>query len=104
MTRDTHRPRSGSARQAALGALVLAAGAAAAWVALRGSTTTAPSEVPRATPPPPDPRVTYTGPYRNVDPRVAAVGDAACAECHAEIAAKFAAHPMGRSLVPIAAV
>ena len=29
------------------------------------------------------------------------LGDAACARCHAEIAATFGQHPMGRSLAPI---
>ena len=50
----------------------------------------------------PDPRLTYTGPYRNVRPDVAYVGDAPCAGCHEAIAKSFARHPMGRSLVPVA--
>lgn len=40
-------------------------------------------------------------PYRNVQPGVAYVSDASCAECHNNIAASFARHPMGRSLSPI---
>jgi predicted CXXCH cytochrome family protein len=51
-----------------------------------------------------DPRRTYTGPYRNIDPAVRYVGDARCAECHADISARYARHPMGRSLVPVAAL
>jgi predicted CXXCH cytochrome family protein len=50
----------------------------------------------------PDPRQTYTGPYRNIGPDIAYVGDAQCAGCHEAIAKSFARHPMGRSLVPIA--
>src|SRR5688572_969028 len=34
-------------------------------------------------------------PYRNVQPGVAYVSDASCAECHTDIAASFARHPMG---------
>ena len=49
---------------------------------------------------PEDPRRSYVGPYRNVDPSVRYVGDAACAGCHKNIAEHYARHPMGRSLVP----
>jgi Flp pilus assembly protein TadD len=41
-------------------------------------------------------------PYKNTQPAVKYVGDAACARCHAEIAKTFRQHPMGRSLSPIA--
>jgi hypothetical protein len=51
--------------------------------------------------PPPDPRVTYTGPFLNVRPEVAYVGDAGCSDCHAEEARSYREHPMGRSLTPI---
>src|SRR5688572_3108149 len=34
-------------------------------------------------------------PYRNVRPDVRYVSDATCAECHGEIAAAYAKHPMG---------
>jgi hypothetical protein len=75
-------------------------GGAAAWLTRR----TGPA--PSIPPPPPvddgDPRRVYTGPYRNVAPEVAYVGDAACAGCHADIARSYARHPMGRSLVPVA--
>ncbi len=65
----------------------------------------------RRNPPPPlepaseaavDPRARYAGPYRNVRPEVAYVGDSACTPCHAKIARSYAQHPMGRSLFPIA--
>lgn len=45
----------------------------------------------------------YAGPYLNVRPDAKYIGDAACAECHKEIAATFAKHPMGRSLAPLTA-
>jgi hypothetical protein len=56
--------------------------------------------VPPAPTEPTDPRLAYAGPYRNVDPRIGYVGDAACAGCHNDIAQTYARHPMGRSLVP----
>ena len=37
-------------------------------------------------------------PYLNARPGVAFVGDEACTRCHAEIAADYRLHPMGRSL------
>lgn len=51
---------------------------------------------------PPDPRLTYNGPFQNIHPDVKYVGDAACAGCHPLEAATFREHPMGRSLVPAA--
>jgi tetratricopeptide (TPR) repeat protein len=48
-----------------------------------------------------DPRVTYTGPFRNVRPEVKYVGDAACAGCHREQSAGFHGHPMGRAMEPM---
>jgi tetratricopeptide (TPR) repeat protein len=44
----------------------------------------------------------HASPYRNVQPGVAYVSDAYCAECHNDIAESFARHPMGRSLNPVA--
>jgi hypothetical protein len=75
-------------------ALVLALGAAAAgvWWGLRLASAPAPAE---------DPRLSYPTPYRNVRPEVQYVGDAACAPCHADIAAAYAQHPMSRSLAPV---
>jgi hypothetical protein len=51
---------------------------------------------------PPDPRLGYQGPFRNVRPGVEYVGDTSCARCHDKIAKSYARHPMGRSLVPAA--
>jgi predicted CXXCH cytochrome family protein len=61
---------------------------------------------PRPQPAPPptptdDPRLIYATPYRNVRPDVRYVGDAACAECHADLAETYRQHPMGRSIVPL---
>ena len=49
-----------------------------------------------------DPRLEYTGPFRNVAPSVPHVADERCAECHRDIARSFAQHPMGRSILPTA--
>jgi Flp pilus assembly protein TadD len=51
----------------------------------------------------PDPRLTYSGPFLNVRPDVNYVGDAACADCHADLASSYSHHPMGRAMAPIAA-
>jgi tetratricopeptide (TPR) repeat protein len=56
---------------------------------------------PRNDPDNQDPRLAYSGPYRNVRPEVAYVGDRVCLECHAEKAG-YRNSAMGRSLVPIA--
>jgi hypothetical protein len=40
-------------------------------------------------------------PYRNADPDVQYVRDAACAQCHPGQAETFRHHPMGRSLAPL---
>ena len=42
-------------------------------------------------------------PWKNTQPHVQYVGDAACVRCHAEIADTFRRHPMGRSLGSVAA-
>ena len=52
-------------------------------------------------PAPPDPRLSYDGPHRNVRPDVGYVGDAACRVCHVDVAHAYARHPMGRSLAPV---
>lgn len=62
-----------------------------------------PTPQPVAAPPnvrdadPPDPRLTFSTPFRNVRPEVRYVGDAACAKCHAAIASSYHGHPMGMS-------
>ncbi len=78
-----------------MAAAVLALAVTVAAVAYRWGTAPAPAPDGR-----PDPRVAYKGPYRNVHPDVKYVGDAACVQCHVEIAGTFAEHPMGRSLFP----
>jgi hypothetical protein len=60
-------------------------------------------DAPRLLSPPEDPRVTTTSPFLNVRPTVQYMGDAACADCHADVVASYQQHPMGRSLAPIAA-
>lgn len=50
---------------------------------------------------PPDPRLLYKGPFTNIHPDVAYVGDRACTPCHEDIAVSYRRHPMGRSLQPI---
>jgi hypothetical protein len=51
---------------------------------------------------PSDPRLLYDGPFRNIHPDVAYVGDKSCMPCHADISRSFRRHPMGRSLTPLA--
>jgi hypothetical protein len=53
---------------------------------------------------PEDPRRTYSGPFQNVHPDVAYVGDEKCAECHLDKALSYREHPMGRSLLPVSQV
>lgn len=44
-----------------------------------------------------DPRLTFDTPHLNVRPDVKYVDDARCGECHEDIAASYARHPMGNS-------
>jgi predicted CXXCH cytochrome family protein len=46
----------------------------------------------------PDPRLTFSTPYRNTRPDVKYVGDDACTKCHDKIAGTYHQHPMGRSM------
>jgi predicted CXXCH cytochrome family protein len=78
---------------------LLAAAALGALVLLLPRLRTA-GPAPRAGPR--GPRREYAGPFRNVHPDVRYVSDGRCAECHPEIAASYAEHPMGRSLWPTA--
>jgi hypothetical protein len=82
-----------------VGTLLLAGLGVCAWFMCRIVPVSRQPPAPITTPS--DPRLTYTGPYRNIRPEVAYVGDAQCAGCHEAIAKSFARHPMGRSLVPI---
>jgi hypothetical protein len=77
------------------GLVVLAAAVAslAGWLARR----TGP-----ARPVSDDPRRTYTGPYRNIDPDVAYVGDERCAACHQDKEEAYRSHPMANTLLPVA--
>ena len=74
----------------ALSALILAAAAVGVgvWALRRG-------------PEPPSESSVAEYPFANTRPGVRFVGDAACVRCHEGIAASFAKHPMGRSLIPI---
>src|SRR5437868_1541104 len=81
--------------------LLLSLGVVAAWLARRDGAVK-PRHPPNASTDRTDPRRTYAGPYRNIDPDVRYVGDAGCVGCHEDIAKSYARHPMGRSLVPVA--
>jgi hypothetical protein len=54
--------------------------------------------------PPTDPRLTYTGPFVNINPDVAYVGDERCGRCHLQETASYREHPMGRSILPMTRV
>jgi hypothetical protein len=81
-------------------ALALLATGALGFFLLTDREQRAPPDGPRTQAP--DPRLAYAGPFRNVRPDVRYVPDSRCADCHADIAASFAEHPMGRSLFPVA--
>ncbi len=90
----------------ALAAVAVVALAGAVFLVVHGLRRPGPDAPPPATdtPPPADPRLAYSGPFRNVRPDVEAVGSAACADCHADIAGAYRRHPMGRSVAPVAEV
>lgn len=50
---------------------------------------------------PPDPRLTYDGPFQNVRPDIAYVGDAECRDCHLPIAQSYQGHAMAQTLMPV---
>ncbi len=87
------QPRPPRRRRWLAWAALLSVAAAAAYLVWRG-------EPARQRP---DPRLTFQTPYRNVRPNVQYVGDAACVECHADIAETYRQHPMANSLAPISA-
>jgi Flp pilus assembly protein TadD len=76
-------------------------GAALSWLVLSGTTqnrhenTALPDETNA------DPRRTFESSFENIRPEIEYVGDAACAECHQDIASAYRQHPMGRALAPI---
>jgi hypothetical protein len=83
--------------------VAVAAAGVGAWYALTGSPPAPPPDGPAATDAdPPDPRLTFETPFRNVRPEVHYVGDAACAACHRTIDRTYHAHPMGRSAALVA--
>jgi hypothetical protein len=94
--------RRGSALGYAFAALVTLGLAAGAWYYLHGRHDSDTSGPGRSVPP--DPRLTYDGPFLNVAPDVKYVGSATCAAagCHDSVAASYHHHPMGRSLFPTA--
>jgi hypothetical protein len=53
---------------------------------------------------PQDPRLIYQGPFLNIHPEVAYVGDEKCVDCHQDKELSYRKHPMGRSLLPISRV
>ncbi len=77
-----------------LGALLLAVAVGLGLFLVRRAPEERPADVP------PDPRLAYAGPFRNVAPSVRYVPEERCADCHADKARSFAEHPMGRSLLP----
>ncbi len=93
-----------SVRRSAAVGFALAAVVLLGWLFLRPrpGMSDAPEPVERHLPP--DPRLAYDGPYRNVHPDAKYVGDAACADCHLDIARTYRQHAMGRSLAPAARV
>jgi tetratricopeptide (TPR) repeat protein len=103
---NSSRQSSGQRWKIAVGVLSLAALAGVLyWMFFRPTT---PQSVPAEKHPesdfPPDPRSSYKGPFRNIQPDVAYVGAAACATCHQDIERTYSKHPMGRSMMPVAAL
>ncbi len=85
----------------AMGGVLLVAGIALVRQAFfRGDAVTVATATPgdaTGDPLPPDPRLTFPTPFRNVTPEIRYVGDAKCAPCHGDICTSYHAHPMGRS-------
>ncbi len=48
-----------------------------------------------------DPRLLYSGPFENINPKVEYVGDAMCSACHGTLVESYHQHAMGKSLKPI---
>src|SRR5579871_4115498 len=99
----THTSRRGKSLRIAMlgGGLVLVVFSAVAWWSSRTSTRNAQQEANSLGEPETDPRIQYSGPFRNIHPDVQYVGDQSCAACHEDKTRTFSQHPMGRSLIPI---
>jgi hypothetical protein len=95
--------RRAPARLVVIGALLLTLAGGALWAVHHWRRPAPATEGPPAAPVE-DPRLSYAGPFLNVHPDVAYVGDAVCADCHRKETLSYRRHPMGRSLVPIAGV
>ena len=94
----TGSPLSPGLRWGLLAVAVVGIGALGWCFVVRQGSGDVPVETPvPADVPPPDPRLTFDTPFRNVKPAVQYVGDAKCALCHSEIDKSYHAHPMGRS-------
>jgi predicted CXXCH cytochrome family protein len=90
---------TGSRRAIIWGAVFVAVGGAAVLAGLIHVSQL--NRTPQVAPSPglfDDPRKTFDSPFVNIRPDVAYVGDAACIECHKDISASYAHHPMGRSM------
>jgi hypothetical protein len=83
--------------------LLVGLGVLGAWLAYRPASRKAQKPTPDSADGT-DPRRTYAGPYRNINPDVHYVGDALCFDCHKDVSTSYAQHPMGRSLVPVASL
>ncbi len=88
----------------AVGLFLIVAVGGAAWWLLSPSPPADGGRVVQPIPAPPDPRLSYAGPFTNIHPSTAYAGSERCRDCHRQIADSYAQHPMGRSLLPIAAV
>ncbi len=84
---------------AIIAAFLLVGGGAVAWYFLHSPPPPVVEPSPQSAHP--DPRISYTGPYRNIHPDVTTVGSEKCAKCHADVAKVYANHPMGRSILPV---
>jgi tetratricopeptide (TPR) repeat protein len=98
---EAAKPRRWRAAAFLLGSLVLLAAGAGFWMAFAWHHAAKRGDEPRRANRPEDPRLAYTGPFRNIHPDVAYVGDAKCTGCHSDKADSYRRHPMGRSLLPI---
>jgi Flp pilus assembly protein TadD len=90
-------------RAVLLGGVLLLLLGAGLWAVCSWYRPTSANETPLSSIPE-DPRLTYAGPFENIHPDVAYVGDAKCSTCHQDISQSYARHPMGRSLFPVSQI